>query len=69
MMTDKHLTTRDLAARWNISESALRNYRMQGRGPKYFKAGSGKKSPVRYRMADIIDYETRDSTQQGAGEL
>lgn len=49
----KHLTTAELAERWEMSEATLRNWRWQGRGPTSIKFDRS----VRYRLRDVIDYE------------
>jgi transcriptional regulator with XRE-family HTH domain len=51
----KHLTQRDLAERWQKSESTIERYRCDGIGPVYLKIG-GK---VLYRLADIENFEER----------
>jgi predicted DNA-binding transcriptional regulator AlpA len=45
----KHLTQRELAERWQKSESTIEKYRSEGTGPIFLKIG-GK---VLYRLADI----------------
>ena len=49
----KHLTQRELAERWQKSESTIERYRCDGTGPVYLKIG-GK---VLYRLADIENFE------------
>lgn len=51
------LRTEELAERWNINPGTLRNWRMQGKGPKYLKFG--KNGLVLYRVSDIIEYEKK----------
>lgn len=53
------LTTKQLAARWGITTRALelRRYRKSCGGPPYFRIGSGARAQVRYKLADIIEYE------------
>lgn len=53
------LTTEELAARWKMSEQRLRTWRMQKIGPPYCKIGDGKKSPVRYHLPDVEEFEKR----------
>lgn len=48
-----YLTTAELAARWNLTEGHLRNRRVAGRAPPYFKD----KRIVRYCLEDIEAYE------------
>jgi hypothetical protein len=49
----RHLTQRELAERWNKSESTIERYRSDRVGPTYLKIG-GK---ILYRLADIEQYE------------
>jgi hypothetical protein len=51
--TVRHLTQRDLAARWRTSERTLERRRYLRQGPLYVKIGS----LVRYRLEDILAYE------------
>lgn len=61
-MTDTTtLNQKQLAERWHMHPRTLENWRQQGRGPKYFKLHDGPKAPVRYRMEDIIAYESKVS--------
>jgi hypothetical protein len=50
----RHLTEVDLARRWQMSERTLQAWRCKKVGPRYFKVGGH----VRYRLEDIITYET-----------
>lgn len=51
------LTTAQLADRWGLHPQTLSNWRAEKRGPKYIKIGDLKRSPVYYRMQDILEYE------------
>lgn len=51
------LTTRELAERWRLTDWTLRQWRAHGIGPAYLRLGPGRASEVRYRLADIEDYE------------
>lgn len=53
-----YLTAKELAERWRfiVSLSTLDNWRSQGRGPRYFKAGGR----VLYPLAEVINYEQRN---------
>lgn len=53
------ITQQELAERWNISPSTLQKWRVQGKGPAYYKLGR----LVRYGIAEILDYERRHRTQ------
>jgi predicted DNA-binding transcriptional regulator AlpA len=52
-MTISHLSTRDLAERWNISRRTLDRWRWAGEGPRFLKLGGR----VVYRIADIEAFE------------
>jgi hypothetical protein len=51
------LTTRELAERWRLTDWTLRQWRAHGIGPAYLRLGPGRASEVRYRLADIEEYE------------
>jgi hypothetical protein len=50
----RHLTQRDLASRWRVSERTLERWRWRRTGPPYLKVGGR----VVYRLADVRAYET-----------
>ena len=50
---DQHLTTRDLARRWQVSVKKLENDRWRGGGVPFVRIGSA----VRYRLSDILAFE------------
>ena len=52
-MEIRHLTQRELAERWRISEITLERWRSEGLGPKYLKL----QGRVLYRLMDIEAYE------------
>ena len=58
-MNAPHLTTIDLAKRWNMTLHTLAQWRWSGRGPQFLKVGGS----VRYRQEDIIDFETNQLFQ------
>ena len=62
------LTTEELARRWRMNENTLRRWRLDGLGPNYIKMGEGPKSSVRYRLADIENFEDRNYQTIKAGE-
>lgn len=44
----------DAAAEWlRLSPQTLRRKRCEGSGPRFVSLGSGKNSPVRYRLTDL----------------
>lgn len=53
---DKLLTPKNLADRWNMKPKTLKDWRWQGRGPKFIKIGGR----VLYRLMDVEDYETEN---------
>lgn len=64
-MKDRYLSTAELAARWGVSTSTLRNWRQSGQGPAFFKPAGARNSAVRYRLVDILAYEksrTKETT-------
>ena len=53
MSNDPAYTETELAQRWAISPKTLERWRCENRGPRYIKLSKA----VRYRLADILDYE------------
>lgn len=58
-MRKKLLSTKELAKRWDVHEGTIKNWRSQGKGPKFYKIGEGEKSRVRYKLEDIKSYEKK----------
>ncbi len=58
-------SSRDLAARWAVSEKTLERWRMLRTGPDYIKLGG----LVRYRLEDISQYETRFMRRRTSAEV
>ena len=56
---DTVLTTEELAERWGIHPSSIKRWRVNNKGPRYFKLGDEKSSKVLYRLNDVIRYENR----------
>jgi uncharacterized protein YjcR len=50
---DPLLNETQVAESLNVSPATLRSWRCRGIGPNFVKMGAGKKSPVRYSVADI----------------
>lgn len=50
------LSTKELAARWQLSQRTLTLWRFQGFGPPYFRLSN----KVRYRLQDIEAYESQN---------
>lgn len=50
---EKILTSAELAERWHMNERSLSNWRVEKKGPKYFKIGK----VVFYRIRDVLRYE------------
>ena len=64
-MSDQHLTQRDLAHRWRVSEASLERWRSQGKGPVFVRLPGR----VLYRLEDVEAFEQeslRASTSQPA---
>ncbi|MDX2074086.1 MAG: hypothetical protein SFX19_06960 [Alphaproteobacteria bacterium] len=53
---DDLLTQDQVAKQWGLSAKALEKWRVEGKEPKYIKLGNGKKSVVRYRRQDIMNF-------------
>lgn len=49
----KHLTTTEAADYLRLSPRSLERYRVEGTGPRFLKAGPGKRARVFYRIADL----------------
>lgn len=49
------LRERELAERWKTSQRTLQRWRAEGFGPAYIHIGG----TIRYRMADVLAFETR----------
>ena len=47
------LTTLEAAKLLRVAKSTLERMRVQGTGPRFIKAGPGKRSRVLYRLAEI----------------
>lgn len=61
------LISSEAAAALRISRRTLERMRVDGTGPRYIKAGPGKRSRVLYRQADILswlDAQTYGSTSE-----
>jgi hypothetical protein len=52
-LAEKHLDTNELATRWRMSATTLRNWRWIGKGPIALKLGSR----VVYRVSDVEQFE------------
>lgn len=55
--TNGHLTTAQLAKRWDIDPVTLRNWRMRNMGPPYFRPSGKGLGHVRYKVEDIEKWE------------
>ncbi len=58
-----YLTTHEAAQLLNLSSRTLERYRVTGGGPKFMKAGNGKRSRVLYKHTDIIEWLEGNSYQ------
>lgn len=50
----RHLTQRQLAERWDLSEATLERWRSEGIGPVFLKL----QGQVRYRIEDVEAFES-----------
>ncbi len=67
MTNDQHLTREDLAKRWNASTRTVDRLRQHGLIPWVdLSAGRGARPLVRFRLADVEDYEK--AMRQAPGE-
>ena len=53
------LTTIEVAEMLRLSRRTLEGMRVAGTGPRYLKAGTGKRSRVLYREADVLAWLER----------
>lgn len=53
------LTTIEAAAFLRLSPRTLERFRVQGTGPKYMKAGPGKRARVLYAPGDLSNWVSR----------
>lgn len=53
------LTTIEVAEMLRLSRRTLERMRVEGTGPRYLKAGPGKRSRVLYREADVVAWIDR----------
>ena len=53
---DQLLTTSEAAAIVRLSPRTLERLRVSGKGPRFLKAGSGKRARVLYRARDLDDW-------------
>lgn len=56
MPDTRHLSTKELAARWQMSVGHLANWRSSGGGPRYIKFGRR----VLYPLAEVEAYERKN---------
>lgn len=52
-MPKLHFTTKGAAEYLGLSNRSLEDMRIRGTGPRYYKIGSGPRSPVRYTLEDL----------------
>lgn len=64
---NQYFTTSEAAGRLSLSPRTLERMRVEGGGPRFYKAGNGKRSRVLYHENDLIDWLSRrafDSTSE-----
>lgn len=54
------LTEKELAARWGLHPGTLAHWRSKGIGPQFVKLGRS----VRYRVADVEEYERKSESKK-----
>ena len=64
MQEDNGLTVKEAARVIGVSESALRLWKRQRRGPRYYRAGR----LVRYRKSDLDTWIEKQSCEPWQGE-
>jgi predicted site-specific integrase-resolvase len=57
------LTPQEVSQLIKISVGTLENWRLAGRGPKFFKIGDGPRGHVRYRLQDVEDWMFEDAKE------
>lgn len=50
------MTPEQVAELLQVHPGTLENWRFRGEGPPFFKLGSKRRSPVRYRRKDVEDW-------------
>ncbi|MGF1620884.1 MAG: helix-turn-helix domain-containing protein [Rhodomicrobiaceae bacterium] len=58
---ERYLTTVEAADFVRLSPRTLERFRVEGTGPRFIKAGRGKRARVLYRLRDLRDWLERDS--------
>lgn len=53
-MAERIMTDKELAEEFGVSATCLRNWRYEGRGPKFLRLGGG--ATIRYRESDVLQY-------------
>jgi transposase len=56
------MTPEELAVRWTMSVGTLKNWRAQGRGPRYIPLTDTPRPPIRYLLADVRMSERNEGT-------
>jgi hypothetical protein len=58
---ERYLTTVEAAEFVRLSPRTLERFRVEGTGPRFIKAGRGKRARVLYRMRDLREWLERES--------
>jgi hypothetical protein len=53
------LTAEEVAEILQLAPESLCRWRSTGEGPLFIKCGRGRTAPIRYRLADVLDYIER----------
>jgi hypothetical protein len=62
---ESFLSEIDVAQRLGLSVKALQGWRARRVGPPFLKLGAGPRARVRYRLADLLAWETRQRIEPG----
>ncbi len=63
---ERWLTAEELAERFKVSLSTIRDWRVQGYGPPGVRFGRGKGGSVRYRLSEVERFERETEQTQAA---
>lgn len=64
-MSDKKLTTKEVARRWNLATRTVQNWRSRGVGPRYTRKIEGNKFVILYDLSTIKEFEKASRLVKG----
>lgn len=56
----KHLKTKEVADRFNITVQTVKLWRRTGKGPKFLRIGDS----IRYKQTDVEDFENANQSDR-----